>query len=44
MRQRMWMEYLEDYEFNLHYHLDKSNLVADVLNLKSQGVLDSIAS
>ena len=28
MRQRRWMEYLEDYDFTLHYHLDKENVVA----------------
>ena len=32
MRQHMWMEYLEDYEFTLHYHLDKANVVAYALN------------
>ena len=35
MRQRWWMEYLEDYEFTLHYHLDKANVVADALSWKS---------
>ena len=44
MRQRGWMEYLEDYNFTLHYHSDKSNVVADVLNRKSQGVLVSVSS
>ena len=44
MRQRMWMEYLEDYDFTLHYHLNKANVVADALNRKSRGVLASIAS
>ena len=44
MRQRMWMEYLEDYEFILHYHHDKENVVANALSRKSQGVLASIAS
>ena len=29
MRQRRWMEYLEDYEFILHYHPGKANVVAD---------------
>ena len=24
MRQRRWMEYLEDYEFTLHYHPSKA--------------------
>ena len=44
MRQRRWMEYLEDYNFALHYHPDKANVVADALNRKSRGVLASIAS
>ena len=44
MRQRRWMEYLEDYDFTLHYHLGKENVVVDGLNRKSRGVLASIAS
>ena len=40
----MWMEFLEDYDFTLHYHLDKANVVADALNWKSWGVLASVAS
>ena len=44
MRQRRWMGFLEDYEFTLHYHPGKANVVADALSLKSQGVLTSIAS
>ena len=44
MRQRRWMEFLEDYDFTLHYHPSKANVVADVLSRKSQGVLTSIAS
>ena len=32
MRQDRWMEYLEDYEFTLHYHSDKVNVVADALS------------
>ena len=44
MRQHRWMEYLEDYDFTLHYHLGKANVVADVLSRNSQGVLASIAS
>ena len=38
------MEFLEDYDFTLHYHPGKANVVADALSLKSQGVLASIAS
>ena len=44
MRQRRWMEYLEDYDFTLHYHPDKANVVANALNRKSRGVLASVAS
>ena len=44
MRQRKWMEFLEDYDFTLHYHLGKANVVADALSQKSQGALASIAS
>ena len=38
MRQRKWMEFLEDYDFTLHYHPGKANVVADALNRKSRGV------
>ena len=44
MRQRRWMEFLEDYDFTLHYHPNKENVVADVLSRKSRGVLASVAS
>ena len=44
MRQRRWMEYLEDYDFTLHYHPSKENVVADALSRKSRGVLASVAS
>ena len=44
MRQRRWMEFLEDYDFTLHYHASKANVVADALSRKSRGVLASIAS
>ena len=44
MRQRIWIEFLEDYDFTLHYHPGKENVVADALNRKSQGALASIAS
>ena len=42
MRQHRWMEYYEDYEFTLHYHLGKENV--DTLSRKSYGVLANIAS
>ena len=35
IRQHRWMEYLEDYDFALHYHPGMENLVADVLSQKS---------
>ena len=38
------MEYLEDFDFTLHYHPDKANVVADALSRKSRGVLASVAS
>ena len=44
MRQRKWMEYLEDYDFTLYYHPGKANVVADALSQKSRGVLASVAS
>ena len=44
MRQRKWMEFLEDYDFTLYYHPSKANGVADALSRKSQGALASIAS
>ena len=44
MRQHRWMEYLEDYDFTLHYHPSKVNVVADALSWKSRGVLASVVS
>ena len=44
MRQRMWIEFLEDYDFTLHYHPSKENVVVDALSRKSQGALASIVS
>ena len=44
MRQREWTEYLEDYDFTLHYHPDKGNVVTDALSRKSQGVLANVSS
>ena len=42
MRQRRWMEYLDDYDFTLHP--GKANVVADALSRKSRGVLANVAS
>ena len=44
MRQRRWMEFLKDYDFTLHYHPGKANLVADALSRESREALASIAS
>ena len=44
MRQRRWMEFLEDYDFTLHYHPGKANVVVDALSWKSWGALASITS
>ncbi|XP_052723098.1 uncharacterized protein LOC128193518 [Vigna angularis] len=35
MRQRRWLEFLKDYEFELLYHPGKANVVADALSRKS---------
>ena len=34
MWQRRWMEFLEDYDFTLHYHPGKANVMADALSRK----------
>jgi len=34
MRQRRWMEYLKDYDFELLYHSGKANVVVDALSRK----------
>ena len=35
MRQRRWLEFLKDYDFNLSYHPGKANVVADALSRKT---------
>nr|KYP61701.1 Retrovirus-related Pol polyprotein from transposon 17.6 [Cajanus cajan] len=35
MRQRRWLEFLKDYDFQLNYHPGKANFVADALSRKS---------
>ena len=44
MRQHRWREFLEDYDFTLHYHPSKANVVANSLSRKSLEVLAIIAS
>jgi hypothetical protein len=34
LRQRHWLELIKDYDFEIHYHKGKSNLVADALSRK----------
>jgi hypothetical protein len=35
MRQRRWLKLIKDYELEVHYHLGKTNIVADVLSRKA---------
>ncbi|CAM8895837.1 unnamed protein product [Rhodiola kirilowii] len=42
LRQRRWMEYLEDYQFSLHYHPGKANVVVDALSRKTSAHLACI--
>ena len=44
IRQHRWMKFLEDYDFTLHYHPGKANVVADAINWKPRGLLASVAS
>jgi hypothetical protein len=34
LRKRRWLELIKDYDMNIHYHFDKSNVVADALSHK----------
>jgi hypothetical protein len=35
MSQRRWLELIKDYELEVHYHLGKANVIADVLSRKA---------
>jgi hypothetical protein len=35
IRQRRWLELIKDYELDVHYHPNKTNVVADVLSHKA---------
>jgi hypothetical protein len=34
MRQQRWLELIKDYELEVHYHLEKANVVANALSRK----------
>ncbi|GJX72759.1 putative reverse transcriptase domain-containing protein [Tanacetum coccineum] len=36
MRQRHWLELLSDYDYNIHYHPGKANVVVDALSRKER--------
>ena len=44
MRQCRGIEYLQNYDFTLHYHPGKAYVVADALSRKSRGVRARVAS
>ncbi|KAD7116931.1 hypothetical protein E3N88_04199 [Mikania micrantha] len=42
MRQRRWVELLNDYDYEIRYHPGKANVVADALSRKSQVQIHSV--
>ncbi|CAN6459657.1 unnamed protein product [Victoria cruziana] len=42
LRQRRWVEFLADYEFQMLYHPGKVNVVADALSRKNQATLTMV--
>jgi hypothetical protein len=46
LRQRRWLELIEDYDLGINYHPGKENVVADALSIRShvsQLVVDSMS-
>ncbi|WMV09011.1 hypothetical protein MTR67_002396 [Solanum verrucosum] len=37
LRQRIWLDFLKDYDMSVHYHLGKENVVEDALSRLSMG-------
>jgi hypothetical protein len=35
MRQRRWLDLIKDYKLEVHYHLEKANVVVDTLSHKA---------
>jgi hypothetical protein len=35
MRQRRWLEFIKDYELEVHYHPEKANIIVDALSWKA---------
>lgn len=42
MKQRMWLESINDYDVNINYHKGRINVVTDVLSKKSSQGLVSL--
>lgn len=43
LRQKRWVEYIENYDFTLRYHTGKANVVADAFSRKPHGILACLA-